>query len=349
MSTLLLPFAKRIADAQMVAPDEVARGAACNCLCPGCDKPVVARHGTEREWHFAHAKGEACEHGYEASVHEIAKQLIRQRRCLLLPALEVTITATDAFGQIVEERVHVQDARTVRFDECKTSQIRNDVTVDVVGRIADREILVEITVFHRLMPDKRERLQATGLPSMQIDLDEFKVQHATRAGIEFAIFEKLTNRCWLQHPRMDDARRDAQVRLDARLAQRMMDWQRQEETRKAEENKRQHALSERAYTQFTFSERSAEPVVSDWIPMKLSAIWRASFPTRENIIRAAQALSVRTGRDFHQVMKVADTITSRGQLASTAPTDLARKWAESIDVAEDEIFRFLGEAGYILR
>jgi competence protein CoiA len=180
MSELLLPFATRIADLNLVSPDEVARGAACNCLCPGCDSPVIARQGTEREWHFAHAKGGTCQNGYEVSVHEIAKQMIRHRAELLLPALDIEVSANDSFGLRIVERMHVLNAETVRLDGCKTSQKRDEVTADVAGRIADQEILVEITVFHRLMPEKRDRLIATGIPSLQIDLSEFKVSQATR-------------------------------------------------------------------------------------------------------------------------------------------------------------------------
>jgi len=46
MSALLLPFATRVMDSHLVSPDEVPRGAACNCLCPGCDRPVIARQGS---------------------------------------------------------------------------------------------------------------------------------------------------------------------------------------------------------------------------------------------------------------------------------------------------------------
>lgn len=33
---------------------DVPRGAACGCFCPTCKSPLVARHGLEKIWHFAH-------------------------------------------------------------------------------------------------------------------------------------------------------------------------------------------------------------------------------------------------------------------------------------------------------
>jgi hypothetical protein len=348
MSALLLPFATRIADSNLVSPDEVPRGAACNCLCPGCDRPVIARQGTEREWHFAHAKGGACQQGYEVSVHEIAKQMIRQRRELLLPALDIEISATDSFGLRIKERMHVLNAKTVHLDQCKTSQKRDEVTADVAGRVADREILVEITVFHRLMPEKRERLIATGISSLQIDLGEFKVSQATRAKIEVALFENAMNRHWLHHPRMEQACREAQTKLDAKLEQRRAEWERAEEKRQEEHAKRQQELAKIQFSRPSLPDGPAESITSNRPSLGPGAMWRASIPTRENVFRASQSLSARTGLDTAIVRAVIDTITGRAQLATITPTDLATEWAAALNLPEDEIFRFLGEAGYIL-
>jgi len=348
MSALLLPFATRITDSNLVSPDEVSRGAACNCLCPGCDRPVIARQGTEREWHFAHAKGGDCQQGYEVSVHEIAKQMIRHRRELLLPALDIEISATDSFGLRIEERMHVLNAKTVHLDECKTSQKRDEVTADVAGRVADREILVEITVFHRLMPEKRERLIATGISSLQIDLSEFKVSQATRAKIEVALFENAMNRHWLHHPRMEQARREAQSKLDAKLEQRRAEWQLAEERRQEEHSKRRQEFDEFQFSRPSLLDRPAESITSNRPLFGTEAMWRASFPTQENVSRASQSLSARTGMDITIVRAVISTITSRGQLATITPTSLATKWAAALNLPEDEIFRFLSEAGYIL-
>lgn len=35
------------------------RGKACNCVCPGCGKPLIAKMGSKNQWHFAH-DGDAC-------------------------------------------------------------------------------------------------------------------------------------------------------------------------------------------------------------------------------------------------------------------------------------------------
>lgn len=348
MSELLLPFAKRIADANLVSPDEVLRGSACGCLCPGCNSPVIARQGTEREWHFAHAKGGHCQEGYEVSVHEIAKQMIRLRRELLLPALDVEARTVDSFGLPICEQIRVLDASTVSLDECWTSQVRDDVTVDVAGRFGDQEILVEITVFHRLMPDKRDRLVATGVPSIQIELAEFKVLQATRAKIEYALFENVSNRRWLHHPRMKQARQEAQAKLDARVEQRRAEWKISEEIRLEYRLNCQRELADIQFTHSTHIDRSGAFADRIEPPRVSEAMWRASFPLRENILRASQSLSERTGKEVDAIRAVIDTIMRRGQLAEKTPSQLVNEWAGQLNLPEKEISRFLTEAGYTL-
>ena len=334
----------------MASPDEVPRGAACNCICPGCNKPVIARQGTEREWHFAHAKGDACQEGYEVSVHELAKQIIRQRCELLLPALDVSVSATDAFGQLLEEREHVLNSRRIHLDECWTGKQSGEATVDVIGRIRDREILVEITVFHRLMPEKLERLVSTGIASLQIDLAEFRVTQATRSQIEAAIFENERNRHWLYHPLIQDARQVARCRLDAKLADRQREWDERESARLAHTehaNNLQEHIARQSFSQSVFSSPRS-PSVFSASTHEAGPTWRASFPPPEKVQQACHKLANRTGLDLTTLNGVIGSITRRSQLSTTTPIELASKWAVMLDVPESEIFQLFDEAGYTL-
>lgn len=172
MSALLLPFALRAADGQFVSPEEVIRGLACNCVCPGCGHPVQARHGTERVWHFAHAKASDCVGAYEKSVHEAAKQLLRDRKALLLPAVAVTVAAVDAFSRLLQEHETVLPPQRISFESCLPGQQIGGVAPDLVGLLRGRRLLIEVTVFHRLMPDKAQRLKQTGLAVLELDLSE---------------------------------------------------------------------------------------------------------------------------------------------------------------------------------
>lgn len=103
MSELKLPFARRISDGALTAPEEVSPGLACQCVCPKCGLAVQSKQGSERIWQFAHCPVSDCEGAYESSVHEAAEEMLRERRLLLLLALVLTVSAVDAFSRLLQE------------------------------------------------------------------------------------------------------------------------------------------------------------------------------------------------------------------------------------------------------
>lgn len=64
---------------KLVNIDEVENGSACQCFCPACHEPLIAKNNGEiREHHFAHKSGTECEHAYESMLHLYAKEAIQQ-------------------------------------------------------------------------------------------------------------------------------------------------------------------------------------------------------------------------------------------------------------------------------
>jgi hypothetical protein len=69
---------------QMRGVDEVEQGLACNCVCPGCGSPLIAKKGRVRVHHFAH-QGASCTIGAESALHRMAKQIVADERRLVEP------------------------------------------------------------------------------------------------------------------------------------------------------------------------------------------------------------------------------------------------------------------------
>lgn len=339
MSALLLPFAKQIADGRLVSPEDVVRGLSCNCVCPACHRPVLSKQGTEKVWHFAHAHACECSGAYEISVHELAKQLIRERKLLLLPRLEVTCTAVDAFGTRLTERETIYEAKVANLDECRTDKKLNNVTADIWGKLKGREILAEVTVFHRLMPEKRERLIATGVPSVEINLSEFKTRQATRELVEEAVFVETMNRTWIFHPRTAEPPVALQERLQRRLEESTTTKKKLEARRKSEEVT--WAKNKAIQSNQTVSG------MCDFLPDSVP-LWRAAFPRVEQWRPARKTLCIRLGLPEEAVNAVMDRVTRRSELAGFTPSILAEKWAAELNAPTAEIFRFFYEAGFIL-
>lgn len=64
---------------QTVSIDSVPLGKECNCFCPACKSPLIAKNkGEKRVHHFAHQSGKDCGHAVESMLHILAKEKIRE-------------------------------------------------------------------------------------------------------------------------------------------------------------------------------------------------------------------------------------------------------------------------------
>ena len=72
-------------DGRILHISQVESGLACRCVCPGCKDRLVARKGLEKAPHFAHHGEVPCGHALESALHKLAKEVIDERRELLLP------------------------------------------------------------------------------------------------------------------------------------------------------------------------------------------------------------------------------------------------------------------------
>ena len=340
MSSLLIPFAKRCSDDKLVSPEEVPRGLACNCVCPACAHPVQAHQGTEKAWYFGHAKGSDCAEAYEISVHEKAKQLLKERKELLVPALVIVQSAQDALGRVLVEREIAFESKTVTLETCKSGKTVQGVMPDILGELNGHRVIVEITVFHRLMPEKRERIQNTGLASVEIELSRFKSTQATRELLEAELFLNPENRRWIFHPRQPDISEKLRAQLQLKVEQSKVQaeaWAEAKAKRDAMDAVQRALRSESARL---FRRNDFRQVADEEFE------WRASFPPSERWQPARLAFRDRHGLPIQRIEEVMGKISKRSHLAETNPTKLAVEWAAALGVSADDIYQYFREAGY---
>ena len=80
---LRIPFGKSKIDGELVDVHDVPNGLACDCVCPSCETPLVAKNqGNDRVWHFSHAQKvvydktkSECEYSDYVSIALMTKQL----------------------------------------------------------------------------------------------------------------------------------------------------------------------------------------------------------------------------------------------------------------------------------
>ncbi len=223
-----VPFGLR--DGRVWAPAEVARGKSCDCVCPACLTPLAAKAQSSqaKRPHFAHLAQTDCHSGCETGIHLRAKQVIEDRRELLLPAwigdlLEMPNPpqAWDDRGQLHQGRkveVPAQRAGLLEVEqECWLGTYKPDIyAVDDTG-----ELLIEIRVTHAVDGEKAKRVQARGHRMIEIDLSALdrSVAHDPDAFEQAVLFE-LANRTWISCPQAIEDWQASKEALDQQVAER---------------------------------------------------------------------------------------------------------------------------------
>lgn len=193
MADLVVPFGEN-ATGRLVLVDDVARGLACECVCPGCRKPLVARNGKDIVvvHHFAHAAAEGgCGGAPETSLHRYAKQVLADGRRVLLPPLIAV------YRQHRNVLAVAMDFQAERVDiERRVGNFQPDAIMVAEGQ----EIAVEVHVTHRVDAEKIQKIRAAEMPAIEIDLT-----YTNRDFDPTEVAERVRSkafRSWLYHPRL---------------------------------------------------------------------------------------------------------------------------------------------------
>lgn len=127
---LKLAYGRR-ADGTLAHISEVERGEACGCVCPACERRLVARKCKDKADHFAHKGDTACSYGAETNAHLWAKEVLEVERRIYLPAIEVEL----------EGRVGIDwRGGFFHFDEVRLERSLGSFVPDVVLRAKGREL-----------------------------------------------------------------------------------------------------------------------------------------------------------------------------------------------------------------
>lgn len=176
---------------RMVHVDHVPNGAACGCVCPGCGEPLIARNnGDVVTPHFAHFSGSECVIARETSLHLLAKEVVAEAKCIMLPA----------YGNVFSPTVQ-------RFDEVEVEQ-RNDISSlqpDLCGVVhksngMDARLWIEIKVTHPVDSAKRATITKRGVSCVEIDLSRYMNTNVGKEELRTFLTEVSDAREWINNP-----------------------------------------------------------------------------------------------------------------------------------------------------
>lgn len=168
-------------------------GASDELFCPDCEGRLVAKKGSVRVHHFAHASGTECSGAGETALHRLAKDLLRKNPVIALPALKV-------MGRLCEP------ARSVRLEQVELETWEGSFRPDLKAEVQDEEgldghriLYIEIRVTNAVVGIKLDRMQAQGRSAIEIDLS--KVDRAIDMDELALLVRTLAPRTWLFHHR----------------------------------------------------------------------------------------------------------------------------------------------------
>ncbi|MCQ2243057.1 MAG: hypothetical protein MJZ32_02245 [Bacteroidaceae bacterium] len=167
----------------LVHVDSVENGKACNCTCPHCNNPLVAKNGGRKyKHHFAHLKGIECEDAYETTLHLLAKKVLTEEKMIMLPISEDEnqLSGLIHFVDVEQEK---------KFDG-------SNIRPDVIGTMVNGEkILIEFYVSHRVTYNKRDFILQNNLKCIEVNLNYVEMEESA---IRSFLINETTHRDWIK-------------------------------------------------------------------------------------------------------------------------------------------------------
>jgi hypothetical protein len=176
-----LPFGLRLDTGQMVGIDAVIRGLSCECVCPACKARLVAVKGEIVRHHFRHyAEDGACSLARETALHLMAKQIVCERKSLVLPKAAYPVTLGDMISAQAEVAI-------------------GDIRPDVLAQYIDEPVAIEVRVAHWVPREKLLKIHVMELAAIEIDLGPYRDMELTEELVAGAVLHRAP-RAWLYPP-----------------------------------------------------------------------------------------------------------------------------------------------------
>ncbi|HFS5637857.1 TPA: competence protein CoiA family protein [Legionella bozemanae] len=151
----------------------VESGKSCNCICPSCSSPLIAAKGTKNQHHFKHTTTIECEGGLESAIHMAAKQIIKERKQIMLPEYTINKTILDSKEKMhFESKTLVEKGRSISFDSVQEEQAINEMRADILAIANNQKLMIEIFYRHKVDDQKMEKIKAANISTIEIDLSD---------------------------------------------------------------------------------------------------------------------------------------------------------------------------------
>lgn len=187
-----LPYGLK--DGKLVHISSVEKGLKCECVCPACESPLIARKGGKTTHHFAHYNGAECSKSIETALHLSAKEILEKHKKIHLPKVTVDLNHYTDNWIISEEKY-------IEFDEVKLEYRMDKIIPDVLIYVKGKPLLIEITVTHKTNSEKVAKIKNAGISCLEINLSKIK-REISVDDLEDIVVDQIELKNWLHNERV---------------------------------------------------------------------------------------------------------------------------------------------------
>lgn len=170
---------------KLVHIDNVPKGLACNCICPSCKKPLIARKGSNTRHHFAHYKNHQCVTAYETELHMLTKELLKETKTFKIPSVYIGLN-----------NIMISEEVLIPLDNVKLEYKINNIIPDIVVYAGNSILLIEIFVTHKIDAEKLKKIRKLNLSTIQIDLSHID-RHITKDELKNILINTSEYKSWI--------------------------------------------------------------------------------------------------------------------------------------------------------
>jgi hypothetical protein len=183
-------------------------GLACECVCPSCHSKLIANQGKIKAHHFAHYSDRACVFAYETMLHLLAKQVIADRKEVLLPPV---------VARHKNLEMDIRGATICPLYEVIIEHDMGGMRVDILGRHraknVTKDLIIEAAVSHKCELKKVAMIRERKAAAIEIDLSKVP-RNASKKEMEQAIIATAP-REWIYNGPKESAIQQLRTKLES--------------------------------------------------------------------------------------------------------------------------------------
>lgn len=235
--------------------DKAHNGSKCNCVCPACKEPFIARMGDKNQHHFAHS-GKGCDeiNAYMTGLYMLLSEYLTSNKLYLPPVIvgfELSAYAFLTQENVAEHSRLMSESREPdreillyeqsKMDFDKSEIVRNNEGVPhaILAQKNDSQLAIRITP-----PDTvckaGEAKKYKDVTTLEIDLSD--AEDIISDGKKDEIFDYINNNdsifCWIYNPKIVKAYPEIIKRSKAYYDKAQQRIKQQEELQKQKEKER---------------------------------------------------------------------------------------------------------------